>query len=309
MSRNTSKIDFSCTDDSINRILSANIVETQSKALRDSCCYNQNEDQFLILEKPLEVPAFPVHHTIDNRLPPDGYISIIRSISQYLMENCPSLAAGTRWYFDPANIHRPSYYRIVSYNNQNFLYLLIIDLTCHPLECELIEQGSNNRTHHYSTKRLYFECDFFPLSSLDEQNGMCTLHQIIPITWKGEAGQGYMMHGIWMDSDINKFFSKLILPPGKRNHPYYPITCKQHCISMNAYGQKNPELLHRISEYLAPALRDILADLQTMPFSELIPLFRQLKATVPVELGVRWESLEVTTYLNERDQKEYTVVF
>ena len=35
------------------------------------------------------------------------------------------------------------------------------------------------------------------------------------MTWKGESGEGYMIHGIWMDADINKFFSKLVLPKGR----------------------------------------------------------------------------------------------
>ena len=225
------------------------------------------------------------------------------------MENCPTLAAGTDWYFDPSTIHTPTFCRIVTIEKRHYLYLLMIDLTCHPLECTILEQGSNNRTHSYRTNRLYFECDYFPLESLDTDHKTCTLAQTIPVTWKGEAGQGYMMHGIWMDSDINKFFSKLILPADKRNHPYYPVTCKQHCVTMNAFAQGSPVLLHRFREFIEPFLTDILADLQSSPFSELMPLFRQLKDSIPGELGTRWKDLTINAYLNDRDQKEYTVGF
>lgn len=309
MSRNTSKIDFSTTDESINRILHRNTILPQGKTELHTCCFNQNEDQFLLMEKPLDVPALPIHHTIDDRVPPPEYIAKIALICEYLMEHCPSLTANTTWFFDPAAIHTPSFYRIITIEGQHYLYLLMIDLTCRPLESTMLEQGSNNRTHAYRTNRIYFECDYFPLEEVDAVSHSVTLKQTIPATWKGEAGQGYMIHGIWMDSDINKFFSKLILPSDKRNHPYYPITCKQHCVTMNAFGQTGPELFHRIREYIEPSLNEILEDLQTTPFSELLPLYKQLKSAIPIEIGLRWNNLAVRAYLNERDQKEYIVEF
>ncbi len=309
MSRNTSRIDFSCSGETINRILQRNAKNICPTDTRYSCRFNQNEDQFLLLDTPIDVPALPVHHNIDDPNPPEGYIEKIAAVCEYLMKNCPSLAADTRWFFDAAAIHTPSFYRIVNIDNHSYLYLLMVDLTCRPLECTITTEGTNNRTHAYQTNRVYFECDYFPLLSTDDNQQSVSLLQTIPATWKGEAGQGYMIHGIWMDSDINKFFSKLILPTGKRNHPYYPITCKQHCVTMNAFGQSDPELLHRIRKYIEPALNPILQDLQTAPFSERLPLFAELKSTIPDELGSRWENLVVTSYLNEREQKEYTVVF
>jgi len=309
MSRNTSRIDFSCTGEAINRILQRETLESAPADVRHSCRFNQNEDQFLLLEKPLDVPALPVHHNIDDPNPPAGYIEKIAGVCGYLMENCPSLAANTRWFFDPAAIHTPSFQRIVTIDGQRYLYLLMVDLTCRPLESTVTAEGTNNRTHAYRTNRVYFECDYFPLVQADDDRQSVSLLQTIPATWKGEAGQGYMIHGIWMDSDINKFFSKLILPAGKRNHPYYPITCKQHCVTMNAFGQDGPELLHLIRQSIEPALEPILQDLQTTPFSELMPLFTQLKSTIPDELGSRWQHLSVQTCLNEREQKEYTVEF
>jgi hypothetical protein len=304
MKGNTRRIDFSASDESVNRILRRETPAPGADSARYSCCFNQNEDQFLLLEKPVTIPSFPIHHAIENRQPPPGYTAIIKNLCEYLMENFPSLAADTVWYFDPSVIHSPSFYRIVTVEGQKYLYLLMIDLTCRPLESRIIEVGSNNRTHAYQTNRLYFECDYLPVEEVNSSGNSITLSQTIPVTWKGEAGQGYMLHGIWMDSDINKFFSKLILPAGKRIHPYYPVTCKQHCVSMNAFGQHGPELFHRIRKYIEPSLESILAELQTKTFSEQLPLFVELKKKIPSELGQRWKNLDVQIFLNE-----YTVEF
>lgn len=300
-------MDFSCTDESVNRILYRAQMRGSVPGNHSACRYNQNEDQFLLLGTPIEVPALPVHHPIDVRVPPEGYTAVIGKIADFLVRECPTLVAGTRWFFDPLDIHAPQFWRIEQYEGQLYLYTLMVDLTCRPLESEITEGGTNFRTHAYRTNHLYFECDWFPLFGSTADTA--TLLQTIPITWRGESGQGYMLHGIWMDSDINKFFSKLILPAGKRNHPYYPITCKQHCVTMNAFGQAGPGGLHRIRGLIEPALYPILKDLQSAPFSELMPLFVGLKKKVPIELGSRWKDLSVRTILNEREQKEYIVEF
>ncbi len=307
MSRNTSKIDVTRTDDSINRILLAGSPAAPS--LSHTCHFNQNEDQFIILGIPLEVPHLPVHHSIENREPPPGYLEMVASLSSYLMRNCPELASGTTWYFDPVSIHTPSFYRVVRADGRLYLYHLLVDLACRPLESEIIEQGTNSVTHAYRTHHLYFESDFYPLAEAESSGGKMIFDQTIPFTWKGESGEGYMIHGIWMDADINKFFSKLVLPRGKRNHPFYPVTCKQHCVSMNAFGQGGPELLHAIRLFLEPAMGEILAELQRSPFSEQMPLFRKLKEQIPPELGASWANLSVHAGLNDHDQKEYIVEF
>jgi len=308
MSRNTSKIDVTRTDDSINRILRGE-KSLYAPTSVHSCHYNQNEDQFLILGVPLEIPALPVHHSIENAEPPVGYRNMIASLASFLMENCPDLAANTTWYFDPVSIHTPSFYRVIRFEKRLYLYHLQVDLACRPLESEITEVGTNTRTHAYRTKHLYFECDYFPLRETETAGGKLIFDQSIPFTWKGESGEGYMIHGIWMDADINKFFSKLVLPRGKRNHPYYPVTCKQHCVSMNAFGQDGPELLHRIRSFIEPALETILAELQVSAFSEQMALFRNLKDKIPPELGNRWANLSVHAGLNDHDQKEYIVEF
>lgn len=312
MSRNANAIDTSYTDDSITAILSARGTDTSQNKTSEKteqvhCWYNQNEDQFLNLTKPIIIPSFPVHHDIDNNEPPPNYIEQIFTLSRQIMEQQPQLIANTQWFFNPIAILSPSFYKIISFKHTEYLYLCMIDLNCRPLEDEIIEKGSNNSTHTFQTNRLYFECDFFPLKK--REGNVLHLDQTIPATWKGEAGQGYMVHGIWMDSDINKFFSKLMLPKGTRNHPYYPLTCKQHCISMNAWGIETPENLQRITSYITPKLDLILQELQTVPFSETSELFTSIKNEIPQNLGNRWKDISVTRYLNDMDQKEYHIEF
>lgn len=305
MRRNTRRLSTASTDAAINGVLR----ETSSPKGSGSTVlfYNESEDQFIRLTEPLSVPSLPVHHPIENNDPPPGYRDAIFDLVSYLAEHCPGLVAGTRWSFDPRSIHTPAFYRVEEYGGQAYLYMTLVDLTCRTLEVTIEQPGSNDRTPAYSTKRLYFESDYFPINGVDPDT--MVLDQTIPVTWKGESGEGYMIHGIWMDADINKFFSKLLLPEGKRNHPYYPVTCKQHCISMNAYGLEDPAVLHAIRPFLEKNLDAILEELHTVSFSEKSALFTKLKEQFPANDGERWKNLRVSASLNERDQKEYTIEF
>ncbi len=309
MDRNTSKIEFKHTDARVNALLRPKAGSV--RPTRHSCRFNRNEDQYLLLDKEISVPALPVHHNMDNYTPPPGYTEMMLQLAADLMAEVPELVAGTTWNFDPANLHIPVFYRLTEIGSQTYLYLTRVDLTCHPLESVITAEGSNNRTHAYRTRKLFFESDYLPLLKITREGDATIAYprQTIPGTWKGEAGQGYMIHGIWMDADINKFFSKLILPAGTRNHPYYPITCKQRCVCLNAFGMAGPVILDRIREVLEPMLDQMLEDLQTSAFSELMPLFKQLKALVPQTLAEPWKNLSVKPILDENDQKEYIVEF
>lgn len=315
MGLSTSAIDNSLTDPGINAIL-AESAEA-GHPTRATCRYSQNEDQFTILDQPFTVPSFPVHHEFQNPVPPPGYIESLAEVVQSIFRLEPRLIEGTKWFFDAANIHAPGFYRIERFGDRSYLYLARIDLTCRPLESEILDRGSNSYTHRFRTNRLYHESDWFPLAP-DYEPGLqepIAFDQTIPVTWKGESGEGYMVHGIWMDADINKFLSKLVLPPGKRNHPFYPVTCKHRCVSINALGlepasnDRGPRVLHEIRERVEPELTAILEDLQSTSFSELLPLFREIKERFPAELGSNWKNLTVTPYLNAKEQKEYTIEF
>lgn len=308
MDRKTSTIEFGFSDSTIDTILSAPCPDVQPVK---KLYYNRNEDQFLTLTSPLEIPGLPVHHPLENRTPPDGYVSMIADLASFLMKEVPSLVAGTHWAFDPVNLHVPQFYRIHKIGAQNYLMLTRIDLACYPLDSEIIKEGSNNRTHAYRTSRLFFESDWMPLASVEElpDRTLVQPFQTIPNTWKGEAGQGYMIHGIWMDADINKFFSKLFLPEGRRSHPFYPVNCKHRCVCVNSLHLPDPEILERIREVIEPELDSILRDLQNSPFSELMPLFKRIRSEVPKETCTVWKNVRVTPTLDKDDHKEYIVEF
>jgi len=312
MNRNTSKILFPYTDSAVNEVLQRARVGPVPAAGKRSVRYNQSEDQFVLLSRPYAVPSFPVHHDIDDRSPPPGYVDAVADLASFLVAEMPSFVVGTTWFFDPISVLTPSFYRVISLDGELYLYLLRIDLACRPLECEITAAGTNSRTPAYRSDRLFFESDYIPLHAVETESGAVTaacVRQTIPATWKGEAGQGYMIHGIWMDADINKFFSKAFLPEGKRNHPYYPFTCKLHAVCMNAYGFSGPELLHRARRHLEPELDAILDDLQANAFSERLTLFQAFRSRIPSDIGAAWDRLSVSAYLTEREQKEYLVEF
>ncbi len=307
MGLSTSRIDVSATSAEIGAILRSLPDSTRVSPPDNRFRFNQSEDLFVDLPGTFEVPSLPVHHDMDKREPPRGYVEALALIVSAIGKLFPTLLAGTSWYFNPLSIHAPSFYRIDSTGESRYLYLVILDLACRPLDCEILERGSNTGTHAYRTNRLYFECDYIPLAPRGENANSIELAETIPVTWKGESGEGYMVHGIWMDADINKFFSKLILPEGKRTHPLYPVTCKHRCVSMNALVPGGPPLLDDIRALIEPELGRILEDLQNAPFSEIMPLFTELKRRVPIALISAWEGITVTPELNEREQKEYIV--
>lgn len=309
MVRETNTISISSSDSTINAVLRNVVLQKDDSILKKEFYYNQNEDMFIILSESIHISSLPIHHPIEQALPPHGYVEIIKSLCETLMRIEPQLLAGATWFFDPKAIHRPSFYKIYQWQDFCYVQLIRLDLTCRTLECIINEQGTNDTTHAYTTNRLYFESDYYPLRNYISGRKELELYQTIPTTWRGESGQGYMVHGIWMDSDINKFFTKLILPSEKRNHPYYPITCKYRCISMSAINIQTPALLHSISEFLKIYLDDILSDLQNVSFSESMVLFKDIKNKMPENLGKIWEDLIVTPYLNEHEQKEYKIIF
>lgn len=317
MGRKTSAIDITKTDETINALLQAAPDQTPSPESPPkktvSFNFNQNEDLFITLDSEITIPSLPVHHSMDNYTPPPGYVEAIASICAHILSSRPELIRDTTWCFDPISIHNPSFYRIDECEGLEYLYFFRLDLTCRPLESRIIADGTNATTKSFATKRLYIEADYYPLPEnfriTEGDRTYIRIDQTIPATWKGEAGEGYMIHGIWMDADINKFFSKLALPVGKRNHPFYPLTCKQYSVSMNALGLDGPCVLHRVRRYIERDLDRILDDLQNTAFSEQMPLFMELKEKFPPEPGLVWQNLNVKAYLNEREQKEYSIEF
>ena len=278
--------------------------------------FTQGEEYFVQLDKPFTVPRFPIHHDVRQTVPRADYMNSLRDWIDGLVQVVPDFFSDPIYFFDPAEISKPCFYRLYRIGEEYFLYLLRIDLACRALEFELLERGSNDETAAYRTNRLYLESEFIPLASVISELGKVmafAVRQTISQTWIGETGKGYMVRGIWMDSELSKFFTKLLIPAGKRIYPYYPYTCKYKTICMTVLDPKADSrrkllpYLHKAVEILLPEIDHIQNSLKNTSFSETMPLFRDLKAKIPDSLIKPWENLELKAYLNEREQKEYIV--
>ncbi|HCM25684.1 MAG TPA: hypothetical protein DIC34_03920 [Treponema sp.] len=278
--------------------------------------FTQGEEYFVQLDKPFTVPRFPIHHDVRQTVPRADYMNSLRDWIDGLVQVVPDFFSDLIYFFDPSEISKPCFYRLYRIGEEYFLYLLRIDLACRALEFELLERGSNDETAAYRTNRLYLESEFIPLASVISELGKVmafAVRQTISQTWIGETGKGYMVRGIWMDSELSKFFTKLLIPAGKRIYPYYPYTCKYKTICMTVLDPKADSrrkllpYLHKAVEILLPEIDHIQNSLKNTSFSETMPLFRDLKAKIPDSLIKPWENLELKAYLNEREQKEYIV--
>lgn len=302
-------------DRAVNEKLTASQVEVgRVYSLR----YNQNEEFFIEIDRSIVVPSFPIHHDVRQLVPRADYSNSLRDFVDHLLPAAPNFFSDLTYFFDPAEIQKPCFYRLYRVQDSYYLYLLRINLQFRPLEAELLERGSNDITASFGTRRLYIESDLIPLASVITELGRVvafTIKQLVSQTWIGETGKGYLVRGIWMDMELTKFFTKLFLPAGKRFYPYYPFTCKYKTICMTVLDP-TPEkrrtllpLLHAALSTLEPEMERIQGSLKTETFSEQLPVFKELKAKVPQALEKPWTGVAITPYLNDNDQKEFLVEF
>ena len=197
-----------------------------------------------------------------------------------------------------------------------YLYLMRMDLNFRPNDSEILSRGTNDTTNFYTTKNLFMECDLLPLEDIITENGKVKafiIEQNISQTWIGETGRGYYIEGIWIDTELTKFLSKLFIPEGKMIYPYYPFTCKYSTLShalidLSLEGRKKHLIyLHKARELVLPAIEDIQKALQQSAFSPDLSEFKKLKTKVPPYWKKLWQSITVRPYLNEHDMKEYAV--
>ena len=228
----------------------------------------------------------------------------------------PDIFSDLTYFFDPGEVLKPCFYRLYRIGESYYLYLLRIDLSFRPMEVELIERGTNDETAAFRTKRLYIESDFIPLASVLSEMGKVVafvVKQTISQNWIGETGKGYLVRGIWMDSELTKFFSKLFLPTGKRTYPFYPFTCRYKTVCMSVLDPSADSrrealpYLHRALSFLAPEMDEIQNALKATSFSDTAPKFQELKGRVPEALLKIWNNIELTAYLNANEQKEFRV--
>lgn len=278
--------------------------------------FSQGEDFFIRVADEFQVPSFSIHHDVYQNTPSPQYLASLRGVIDTLQQRVPSVFSGLTYLFDPAEILRPAFFQLYRVAGEAYLYLMRIDLVCRPQKHHVLEKGTNDTTPVYRTRELTIDADVIPLSRLittDEKTTGGVIEHLISDTWIGETGRGYFVQGIWLDTDLTKFFSKLILPPGKRIYPYYPFSSKyrsvcHHPIALDAAARRRAvPLLHRVKHFLTPHVPEIEQTLREAEFSESLPVFTRIKSEVPREWQEVFAELSMEVYLNEQEQKEFEV--
>jgi hypothetical protein len=308
------EIRISYIDPGVNQII-LGIAEDKRNSPY-SMRFNQAEDYFIELGSPLFVPRLPIHHDIRRPVPDANYATAIRDIMEQLCTLLPECFSGLTYFFDPAENLKPCFYRLYKAENEVYLYLLRIDLLPRPFDAETLEAGTNDTTQAYSTRRLYMDSELIPLEAVMWESGRVKafrIKQMISQTWIGETGKGYLVRGIWMDSDLSKFFTKLFLPAGKRIYPYFPLFCKYKTVCatspiLTSDGRRKLiPLLHHAVKFLAPEINHIQEILRNQKFSETMPEFIELRDKIPEPWKSPAGCFSVSAYLNDREQKEYAL--
>lgn len=280
--------------------------------------YNQNEEFFIKLSKSFTIPQFPIHHEVTNPKPKAEYVSALTTFLGQVVPLIPSVFTRMTYFFDPAEIFHPSFYQILKYKEQIYLNLLRLDLTYRPNDSKLLKRGTNDRTNLFSTRNLFMEFDLLPLQKIIGEKGIAKsfiVKQNISRTWLGETGKGYHIEGIWMDTELTKFLSKLFIPEGKTTYPYYPFTCKYQTMCHTLFNfspegrKKHLIYLHKAEEIVLPEIDKIQNALKNTAFSQDLPEFRQLKTKVPLYWKNVWKQITVNRYLNDNDMKEFSIEF
>ena len=314
MDKLLSDIPVTFTDDQINSLLNRR-RDTEPEHSRH---FSQNEEFFLQLSSEFTVPQFPIHHDIEKKRPEGEYLDSLRELLEQVVPLAPSLFHGLTYYFNPTDILRPGFFQIFKIKGKLFLYLLQLDISFRTHYGTIRQKGGNDKTHTYASRQLFIDNDLIPLNDYDERDGKIhsfKIEQLVTKTWVGEYGKGYFIQGIWIDRDLTKFFSKLFLPKGKRTYPYYPFPCKHRTICHSVLnfapeGRKTHlSYLYRAREFLLPYLDEIQETLKDQDFSEEMPLFVKIKNKVSERWDEVWKPLQIKTYLNDRDMKEFAVDF
>lgn len=303
-------IDYS--DSEINKIISS----PPTSGVSYTCHFNQNEEFFLKLASDFSVPHLPIHHDVNDPTPKSEYLAGLIDVMEQLFSLVPDLFRDLAYVFNPFEILKPRFFRKYQVEGQDYLYILTCDLLYRSQEDAVIEKGTNDRTAHYSTRNLFIEGLFIPLDEVVQENeGTPTfrIKQTLSDTWIGETGRGYFTKGIWMDDDLTKFFTKLLVPKTVRIYPFYPFVCRYKTICENmadlSPGFRVSNLTHLIHalEFLGPFMEDIQERLRDNQFSEEMEFFQNLKSKVPDYWNLVFQDIKIETYLNQNDMREFKV--
>ncbi len=275
--------------------------------------FTQNEDFFLNTWQTFNIPHIPIHHDINKKNPDNNYLAFLESVLETIIPLTSPLLYDTEYFFDPAELLRPCFYRIYSCNGAEYIYIVRLDLGFKPGYCDIIEKGDNDITHFFSTKSVFLDADIHPVERIVEKGGRKEIHikQSISQTWIGETGRGYFIQGIWIDTELTKFFSRLFTDESVSTYPYYPFSCKFRTVShfpvdFSVSGRKKHiEILDSAYNFIYPYMKDIEYVLKNNEFSTDLPLFMELKQKADPELISYFSGYSIRRYLNEKGMKEY----
>jgi hypothetical protein len=303
-------------DAEINAVLSA--ITEHGRGVSCAVRYNHSEELFLELGTEITMPRFPIHHDLRSEVPSAPYAYALRDLVRQLADILPDVFLGLTYFFDPSEPLKPRFYRLYKVENSIYLYLLKIDLVFRHFQGEIVEAATNDVTPAFRTRHLFMESEFIPVEAVTWEKGKARafkVRQLISNTWIGETKRGYFRKGIWMDDDLSKFFSKIVLPKGVRTHPFHPLCCKYRtvCAEVVPPGSDHRKrilpLLHRAISFLAPQMQRIQDSLSRAggDFSETMPEFIELYDRVPASWKEILKGVSMRSYLNARDMKEYAL--
>jgi hypothetical protein len=307
---NEIRVGFS--DPDINLLLGSIGEQTRSFTRH----FSHNEDFFLELEDEYTVEQLPIHHDVRQAQPDHAYRARLKRVVDKLIGLAPQALKDLTYFFDPAEILRPCFYRLYRVGDRVYVYLLRADLTLRPGAASVLEKGTNDITPRYSTSRLFLEATVVPVEQVVMTNGKPSgfrVRQTISQTWIGEFGRGYFQQGIWMDTDLTKFFTRLFLPAGKRIYPYYPYLCRYKTVCESVIGlsaEKRMASIPRLDRslaFLGPAMERIQSEMKSVSFSEDLKYFRELKEKVPPAWCDEFSTVKIESYLNAAEMKEFRV--
>ena len=301
--------------DVTDRALNALLAGAPGEARPLSRHFNQTEEFFVRTEAEYAVPQLSIHHDVRRPRPDPDYLARLGEVLAQLAEAGPPVVAAAS---PTCSIRRrccgPRFFQLYGLDGRQYVYLLRLDLAYRPQAHRVLVRGDNDLSPAYSTRELYLESCFIPLERVEAEDGRprsLRVDQAISNTWVGETGRGYFVQGIWMDNDLTRFFSRLLLPAGKRTYPFYPYLCRYKTLCQNVIRFSALEreaalpFLDRAYAFLKPVMDRVEFALKGKEFSEEHPVFRELKAQVPASWYQPWEALKVEAYLNEQDLKEY----
>ncbi|TVR02696.1 MAG: hypothetical protein EA403_08210 [Spirochaetaceae bacterium] len=275
--------------------------------------FTQNEEFFFELDRPFDVLPIPIHHPVEKLEPSPHYLDAVGNLIDQTASSLAGALHGLDCAFDPMHASWVFFFGLLAEAERPTLLLVTVDMAYRPLEHEVITRGSNDIAPRYRTNRIYLTVDFVPLRDAETTDGTLRvgMERSISQTWIGETGRGYVTQGIWIDRELNRFFTRLFLPQGARIYPWFPLHARYRCLchsplDISASARQNAlDTLHDARTIILPRMDEILEELKAQPFSDELPIFQEMRRQVtPHE---EWSRIRMRPYLNAQNMKEYVV--